>query len=147
MLAAYRSGQGFTAPMSTNPSARTIRCSPPACRRPAWSAIPATPLGKGSDDPDAPPIWDAAQGSCEATYPTSQASQPEHLRVAATLAHAGYLVLRLRSYPAWRVRVNGGPSAALPLREDGLLAVPVPQGPVNMSVDWTTTPDIILAAG
>ena len=41
--------------------------------------------------------------------------------------------------------MNGEAVPSLPLREDGLLAVPVPQGPVNISVDWTTTPDIILA--
>ena len=32
---------------------------------------------------------------------------------------------------------------ALPERADGLMAVPVPQGPVDLTVDWTTTPDSI----
>jgi hypothetical protein len=31
----------------------------------------------------------------------------------------------------------------LPKREDGLLAVPVLEGPVVLSVDWTTTPDVM----
>jgi hypothetical protein len=26
-------------------------------------------------------------------------------------------------------------------RDDGLIAIPVPQGPVDLTVDWTTTPD------
>jgi len=29
------------------------------------------------------------------------------LRIAATIAQPGFLVLRLRSYPAWVVKVNG----------------------------------------
>jgi hypothetical protein len=31
----------------------------------------------------------------------------------------------------------------MPKRDDGLMAVPVPQGVVHLSVDWTTTPDVI----
>ncbi len=47
------------------------------------------------------------------------------------------------SYPAWRVRVNGQLVTALPKRDDGLIAVPVPQGPVDLTVDWVTTPDVV----
>jgi hypothetical protein len=28
-------------------------------------------------------------------------------------------------------------------RDDGLIAVPVPQGAVELAVDWTTTPDVV----
>ena len=41
------------------------------------------------------------------------------------------------------VKVNGQPVADLPQRDDGLIAVPVPQGPVDLTVDWTTTADVI----
>jgi hypothetical protein len=54
------------------------------------------------------------------------------------------LILRLRTYPAWTVTVNGRAMADLPRREDGLMAVPVAQGPTVVMVDWTTTPDVIL---
>ncbi len=37
------------------------------------------------------------------------------------------------------------PSASLPRRDDGLMAVPVPRGLVDMRVDWTTTPDVVLS--
>jgi hypothetical protein len=37
--------------------------------------------------------------------------------------------------------VNGRPVGALPERDDGLMAIPVPQGMVNIAVDWTTTTD------
>ena len=60
------------------------------------------------------------------------------------MAHAGYLVLRLRSYPAWDVRVNGRAVASLPMREDGLMAVPVPEGQVNVTADWKTTTDVVV---
>ena len=36
--------------------------------------------------------------------------------------------------------------ASFPQRDDGLMAVPVPQGPVDLTVDWTTTPDVIARA-
>jgi hypothetical protein len=65
------------------------------------------------------------------------------MRLATFTAQAGFLILRLRTYPAWRITVNGKPVTGLPARADGLLAVPVPQGPVNLAVDWTTTTDVI----
>jgi hypothetical protein len=49
------------------------------------------------------------------------------------------------AYPAWQVKVNGKAAASLPLRADGLIAVPVSQGPADIAVDWTATPDTILA--
>jgi hypothetical protein len=58
------------------------------------------------------------------------------------LPHAGTLILRLRTYPAWRITVNGQPAGPLAAREDGLTAVPVPQGPIDLNADWTTTPDV-----
>ncbi len=70
------------------------------------------------------------------------ANRPEHKVFVGTADHAGYLILHLRSYPAWRAIVNG--HAAPTTREEayGLLAVPVPQGPIMVVVDWTTTPDV-----
>lgn len=100
---------------------------------------PTRKLGGG--DPDLTPDWSADQASCDATYPFT-GGNVEHRRLRAVLPHAGYLVLRLRRYPAWTLRVNGQPAAAAPLRADGLIAVPVPAGPVRLAVDWTTTPDV-----
>jgi hypothetical protein len=51
------------------------------------------------------------------------------------------LILRLRTYPAWRVTVNGRPASSLG-REDGLTVVPVNQGQTEIDADWTTTPDV-----
>jgi hypothetical protein len=102
---------------------------------------PATTLGKG--DPDMTPDWSPDQGSCAASYPETGDS-PEHYRLRGETPHAGYLVLRLRSYPAWRVRVNGHAAGAMPARQDGLIAIPVPQGNIELTVDWRITPDVLI---
>ena len=88
------------------------------------------------------PNWNRGQATCDST-PAAQLRQPEHLRIATITPHAGFLILRLLSYPAWRVEVNAHIAGALPARDDGLIAVPVPQGQVTVTADWTSTPDVI----
>jgi hypothetical protein len=145
MLSVYRSGAGFAGtdeygPPGTDDSLLSTGL-PLAC----LVSDPSTALGAfaGESAEGAVSAWDARQGSCEATFAAAP-MQAGHLRIAAVTAHAGYLVLRLRSYPAWRVTVNGQPTTNLPKREDGLMAVPVPQGPVDLTVDWTTTSDVVI---
>jgi hypothetical protein len=58
------------------------------------------------------------------------------------VSHAGYLVLRLRRYPAWSVQVNGEPVTDEGKRDDGLMAIPVQAGYVDVTMDWMTTPDV-----
>ena len=103
-------------------------------------------LPKGDQGDDGIPVWDDEQGSCDQTFPASPVrvrGRAEHFGLLAVTDHAGYLVLRLTSYPAWQVTVNGRVATELPKRDDGLLAVPVLAGPVTLSVDWTTTPDVV----
>jgi len=109
--------------------------------------------------PAAAPTWDGEAASCDSSTwsefvivdpSRSEAAmnlpgRPEQTRIAGVADHAGYLILRLRYYPAWRVTVNGIPVKAAAERERGLMAVPVPQGNVQVAVDWTTTADV--AAG
>jgi len=94
--------------------------------------------------PDDNPVWRPEQQSCFATA-TATLKQAEHWRIAGFARRAGFLVLRLRSYPAWRVAVNGRvlDASKLQLRPDGLISAPVPQGPFAVTVDWTTTPDVV----
>jgi hypothetical protein len=102
-------------------------------------------LGKG--DPPSTPDWAADQGTCDATYPRieeGRRASPEHMRLAAVTPHSGSLVLRLRKYPAWRVSVNGTATNPVSERQDGLIAVPVPKGYVDLAVDWTTTTDVLI---
>jgi hypothetical protein len=103
---------------------------------------PETALGaQGAVDQDnSGLVWNAGQQSCEESFEANGGS-PEHWRIAGQVERAGYLVLRLRSYPAWRVRVNGRAVTARTPRPDGLMAVPVEQGPVELAVDWTETAD------
>jgi hypothetical protein len=106
---------------------------------------PTILLGKG--DPASTPDWSADQSTCDATYPRSdegRRASPEHQRLRAATPHSGWLLLRLRRYPAWRVRVNGIDTKPIPERQDGLMAVPVPRGSVDLAVDWTTTPDVLI---
>jgi hypothetical protein len=93
-------------------------------------------------DPRESPAWRPEQHSCISTA-TETVIGPEHLRFQGVAARAGFMILRLRSYPAWRIAVNGRPVTGLESRQDGLTAVPVPQGSVTVTADWTTTPDVI----
>jgi hypothetical protein len=146
MLSTYGSGQGFIGTYEYEPigadNALVATGLPDAC----LVSDPATVLGVSSSSPEsdeAEPVWQAGQGSCEAIL-SWQPGSPEHKRIRAVVPHLGYLLLRLRSYPAWRVQVNGRAVGDLPRREDGLMAVPVAQGSIDLAVDWTTTPDVIV---
>ncbi len=143
-LANYEAGTGFEgtdeyAPPGADNSLVATEL-PEAC----LVSDPTSILGKG--DPDMAPEWSADQGSCEATLSAGQGrpqGSPEHLRIAWAVPHAGYLVLRLRAYPAWKVTLNGRPAANGPAREDGLMTVPVQAGTVDLAVDWKATTDVL----
>jgi len=145
MVDVYRTGGGFEgtdeyAPVDADNSLVATGL-PDAC----LVSDPDIALGVLST-PGANPDWWVEQGSCEATFaagPNPQGALPEHLRINAAIPHTGYLILRLRSYPAWRVRLNGQPVAALPQREDGLMAILVQAGRVELDADWITTADVI----
>jgi hypothetical protein len=144
MLDAYRSGAGFVGTDEYQPIGADDSLLATGLPMACLVADPSTVLGVGSGQDDSPPAWDASQSSCDATYGSTVGLRPENLHMAANTVHAGYLVLRLRTYPAWRVTVNGQPASKLPKREDGLMAVPVPEGAVRLSVDWTATPDVVI---
>jgi len=143
LVSSYRSGMGFPgtdeyAPPNADNSL-VATSLPVAC----LVRNPAALLGDRAEprDDGAPLDWNPAQGSCLATFAAAQDSSPEDVHITAATTEAGYMVLRLRSYPAWRVTVNGEPASNLPARDDGLMTVPVPQGRVHLAIDWTTTPD------
>ena len=146
MLASYRSGVGVAGTDEYEPPGADDSLLATGLPGACLVGDPATLLGEGSGEPDAAPIWQAAQGSCEEAFaasPVRVKNHEEHFEIVANTGQAGYLILRLRSYPAWRVVVNDRPIADLPQRGDGLIAVPVPKGPVNLTVDWTATPDAV----
>jgi hypothetical protein len=153
MLSAFRGGQGFQgtdeyAPPGADNSLMAIGL-PDACLTTNFAIV----LAKADDGNI--PEWNPANGHCDATYSWLRRNgqlSPEHLRLAANIPHPGFLVLHLRNYAAWKIEVNGQTVAlgarpdygSLPHRDDGLMAVPVPQGPVQLHVDWTTTGDVVM---
>ncbi|MBS1802569.1 MAG: hypothetical protein JST28_04350 [Acidobacteria bacterium] len=152
MLSAYQHGQGFEgvdeyAPPGADNSIVPIGV-PDACLVTNSTTILAAASSDGTI-----PEWDPANGHCDATYSwATQGGQihTEHRKLLADIPHAGFLILHLREYAAWQVRVNGrllafgadpiiGP---LPHRDDGMMAVPVPQGHITLAIDWATTRDM-----
>ena len=152
VLADHRNGVGFEGMFEYAPPnadlTQIARGLPDAC----LVSDPNMRLGKpDANDPDANPQWSRQQGSCDATYVTAGdgSANPEHRVIRANVAHSGYMVLRLLSYPSWRVRVNGRLVSAdrtielsLRRRDDGLIAVPTPQGTVDISIDWENGSDV-----
>ncbi|HEY2470391.1 MAG TPA: 6-pyruvoyl-tetrahydropterin synthase-related protein [Terracidiphilus sp.] len=153
MIATYYSGQGFEgtdeyAPPGADNSV-VVFGLPDAC----LTANPDTVLAVAEDGNI--PQWDPANGHCDAIYkwqrPTGELL-PEHLHLVADVPRAGFLVLHLRNYAAWRIRLNGRMIAfgadpvlpALPHRDDGLMAVPVTLSHVDITIDWAITPDQIM---
>jgi hypothetical protein len=147
MLPAYRAAQGFIGTYEYEPIGADISLIPAGLPEACLVTDPNTSLGKPANDSDpdsdAPPTWTVAQATCQATYAASD-SNPEHLRIVATTPHPGFLILKLRTFPAWRVKVNGVATIPSPARADGLMAVPVPAGQNTITADWTTTSDVVL---
>jgi len=165
MTEVYRTGAGFQGTAEYEPPGADDSLL--AMDLPAACLVddPTAELGvrAGDSDPESAPVWKPAQGSCEATL-NWQPGTPEHKRLLTTIrdaaafnqlafkstnsarvkGHSRFLILRLRSYPAWRIAVNGYPVASMPQREDGLIVVPVWPGKIVLTVDWTTTQDVLV---
>jgi 6-pyruvoyl-tetrahydropterin synthase related domain len=114
---------------------------PPSC----LTSSATTTLGAGSAGTTLE--WKPEQGSCLATFPLQSTGRPssEHLRVDFDAPLAGFLVVRLRSYPAWRIVLSGRVLTHLPERIDGLIVVPVNAGRGDLRIDWTLFPSDIVA--
>ena len=154
-LADYRDGAGFEGMYEYEPPAADLSLIASGLPDACLVTDPMTVLGKPDpDNPDGNPMWTPNQGGCQATFVTVHDgnTNPEHRQIRAQTTHPGYLVLRLLSFPAWTVRVNGRvirndrtSDWLMPKRDDGLIAVPVPQGRVDLTIDWTTTSDVLLS--
>lgn len=141
MLQDYREGDGFQgtdeyAPKGADDSL-VAQNLPAAC----LVKDSAQELGKTTAD-NPQPSWAAAQNSCVAAIADAVGADAWHWGARGEMPRAGTLVLRLRRYPAWDVRVNGQRVAELGKREDGLIAVPVSAGPVVVEADWRATRDV-----
>jgi len=146
VLADFRTGAGFEGMYEYEPpggdDSNIARGLPDAC----LVSDPSIVLGQPDpDDSTANPIWSPDQKTCESTFAFAGGADanPEHRQIHATISRAGYLILRLVRFPAWRISVNGKPIGNPSQRGDGLIAVPAPQGLVDLAIDWTITPDVI----
>ena len=146
MVVEYSAGNGFEGMSEYEPpggdDSMIATGLPDAC----LVSDPTVILGKpDSDDPEANPAWSPDQKTCQATFTwlNGNAANPEHRTIHAAVDRPGYLVLRLLRFKAWRIRVNGKLVTASPERDDGLIAVPVPEGPDDVTADWSTGPFVL----
>jgi hypothetical protein len=103
-----------------------------------------TPLAESAGD--MAPAFDPEDGVCDATY-KADVWEPETKHLKVTTDEDGFLVLRLREYPAWSVIVNGVEMKALPHRGDGLVTIPVREGTNQIDVTWKASKDMWVARG
>lgn len=147
MLTTYRQGAGFMGDQEYGPHGTDTTLVAEGLPFACFNPNPTIPLGVYSKD-DEMFEWAPNQNTCLATFPAApDAASPEHFSVLASTPRSGYLILGLRRYPAWQVRVNGHPPQELHDRDDGLLTVAVPAGRVRLTVDWRATPDVLFGRG
>ncbi|HTX41896.1 MAG TPA: hypothetical protein VMD25_08730 [Acidobacteriaceae bacterium] len=113
--------------------------------------VPTCRVLRGVDDED------AAMSGDETWTPDAAAEIPADVevtrwgvqdrRVTVTAQQAGFAVLRLMAYPAWRVTRNGAELRAGTPRRDGLIAIPVAAGVNRITVEWRTTGDVWAGRG
>jgi hypothetical protein len=89
------------------------------------------------------PEWSAgSSGHIAATVNLKQWSA-EHWTVSVVTAETGYAVLRVMDYPSWQVTVDEKPVLERPVRDDGLMAIPIIAGKHVMEVQWAATRDVV----
>jgi hypothetical protein len=81
-----------------------------------------------------PPFWLAADSEAPAPAAGVTGPVPPHFTVEVPTDED--LVLNLRQYPAWQVRIDGLPTEERIARTDGLIAVPVHAGTVRVDVAY-----------
>jgi hypothetical protein len=89
------------------------------------------------------PEWRAGDPGTVAAKVVAEPGNAEHWVVSLSTPESGYAVLRLMDYPSWRVSVDGRQVVGRPLREDGLMAVPVTPGSHAIDVQWSATSDVV----
>ena len=96
---------------------------------------------EGNSAAGANPEWQA--GGADLLPSEVQIGRWDVERMSATeRSAAGFAVLRVMDYPAWRVTVNGAPVDTRPRRDDGLMVVPVAAGVSQIEVRYGATRDV-----
>ncbi len=89
------------------------------------------------------PEWRAGTSGSIAATVNVKRWNAEHWTVSVVTAETGYAVLRLMDYPSWRVTVDDKPALGRPMRDDGLMTIPIIAGNHVMEVQWAATRDVI----
>jgi hypothetical protein len=87
------------------------------------------------------PEWQADPAAEIHATITTPEWNPERRSIVIDTPASGYALIRLMNYPPWEVRREARILDQLPRREDGLIAVPVPEGRSEINIRWRTTPD------
>jgi 6-pyruvoyl-tetrahydropterin synthase related domain len=89
------------------------------------------------------PEWRAGTSASIAATVNVKQWNAEHWTVNIATAETGYAVLRLMDYPSWQVTVDDKPALGRPVRDDGLMTIPITAGNHVMEVQWAATRDVI----
>jgi hypothetical protein len=89
------------------------------------------------------PEWRAGTSGSIAATTNVKRWNAEHWTVSVVTAESGYAVLRLMDYPSWQVAVDEKPALGRPVRDDGLMAIPIIAGKHVVEVQWAATRDVI----
>jgi hypothetical protein len=89
------------------------------------------------------PEWRARTSGGIAATVNVKRWNAERWTVSVVTAETGYAVLRLMDYPSWRVTVDDKPALGRPVRDDGLMAIPIIAGKHVMEIQWAATRDVI----
>lgn len=91
-----------------------------------------------------PPYWLADDGDA---LPSEGAAGPVPMHFEVDAKTAETLILNLRAYPAWVVKVNGAAVTERTERADGLIAFPVAAGRSQIDIEYGMTDDRKLGDG
>ena len=89
------------------------------------------------------PEWRPGSAGSMAARVDAKRWNGEHWAINVVTSETGYAVLRLMDYPSWRVTVDGQAVCRRPVREDGLMTMPVKAGSHVIDVQWSATGDVV----
>jgi hypothetical protein len=100
-----------------------------------------TPITADNDSiaPTNPAYWLSQDPNAKAPTTTQPGPTPTHLTLNSPTPED--IILNLRDYPAWNIRLNGTPITTREHRDDGLIVLPIPAGPSTIDITYTQTRD------
>ncbi|MGC2162613.1 MAG: hypothetical protein WA634_11935 [Silvibacterium sp.] len=106
-----------------------------------YTPMSSDPLAVGHDNPNA---WmaDVPDGAPPKDVPVKHSVDIRNrLHFQVSSPGLAFLVINVRDYPAWKVRINGTLDARRPHRVDGLIVAPIPEGKSQVDITYAVTPD------